>query len=60
MHELGHAIGEDHEASGVMQSTLDPGTRYAWEKASDSPSTSTANIDAYFAGFDFSRLFARW
>ena len=60
LHELGHAIGEDHEASGVMQSTLDPGTRYAWEKASDSPSTSTANIDAYFAGFDFSRLFARW
>src|SRR5262249_10140362 len=27
MHEMGHVLGFDHEPTGVMQETLDPGTR---------------------------------
>ena len=39
MHEMGHVLDLDHEATGVMQETLDPGTRL-------SPSL----IDLHFAG----------
>ena len=39
MHEMGHVLGLDHEATGVMQETLDPGTRL-----------SPSRLDLYFAG----------
>ena len=39
MHEMGHVLGLDHEPRGVMQETLDPGTRL-------SPSL----LDLHFAG----------
>lgn len=60
LHELGHALGEDHDASGVMQSTLVPGVRYSWEEVSNASPPSTENVDAYFAGLNSSRPSARW
>jgi hypothetical protein len=41
MHEMGHVLGLDHDAKGVMQETLDPGTRL-----------SPSRLDLYFAGPD--------
>ena len=38
---MGHVLGLDHEAKGIMQETLDPGTRL-----------SPARLDLYFAGLD--------
>jgi hypothetical protein len=35
MHELGHVLGEDHDATGVMQDALRPGTRRLWDRAVD-------------------------
>ena len=39
MHEMGHVLGLDHEPKGVMQETLDPGTRL-----------SLSLLDLHFAG----------
>src|SRR5205823_14965741 len=41
MHEMGHVLGLDHDTRGVMQETLDPGTRL-----------SPSRLDLYFAGLD--------
>ena len=39
MHEMGHVLGLDHDIKGVMQETLDPGTRL-----------SPSRVDLHFAG----------
>ena len=38
LHELGHLLGHEHEGTGVMQETLDPGVRNLsdWEEDTDS------------------------
>jgi len=41
MHEMGHVLGLDHEPKGVMQETLDPGTRL-----------SPSRLDLHFASLD--------
>jgi len=41
MHEMGHVLGLDHDARGVMQETLAPGTRL-------SPSL----LDLHFTGLE--------
>jgi len=41
MHEMGHVLGLDHETKGVMQETLNPGTRM-----------SPSRLDLYFAGLE--------
>ena len=41
MHEMGHVLGLEHEATGVMQETLDPGTRL-----------SPTAADLHFAGLN--------
>ncbi|QDU06235.1 putative outer membrane protein pmp6 precursor [Gimesia chilikensis] len=37
LHELGHLLGYEHDAAGLMQETLAPGVRYLpdWESATD-------------------------
>ena len=37
LHELGHLVGYEHEADGVMEETLAPGVRKLaeWEESSD-------------------------
>jgi subtilisin-like proprotein convertase family protein/sugar lactone lactonase YvrE len=42
MHEMGHVLGLDHEADGVMQETLAAGTR-------ESPTPAFGAVDPYFA-----------
>jgi len=38
LHEMGHLLGYEHEAAGIMQEILAPGERYlpAWEEDADS------------------------
>src|SRR5207249_2650964 len=40
MHEMGHILGLDHDADGVMQDALDAGTRWL---------PSIAEVDDFFA-----------
>jgi hypothetical protein len=47
-HEVGHLLGREHEATGVMAETLTAGTRLSPGRAND-PEASRSAADALFA-----------
>jgi hypothetical protein len=61
LHELGHVLGLDHSREGIMQESLPPGTRGAWDDASllddltdfgellEPSNLTPAIVDDYFA-----------
>ena len=49
MHETGHLLGRDHEATGVMQETLTAGTRRDVNHASEA---NTTWLDIDFTGLN--------
>jgi hypothetical protein len=49
MHEMGHVLGLEHEAEGVMQETLAASTRKSPLPAPDAALPSSGAIDGFFA-----------